>query len=295
MPPPRPLVPLLAALLLAVPALVGLAPTSAVAADSAFPSPAVSWLQLRGGIVPIPRVDRPYRLPSAYNRLPDPLFADTGLWRRPPSPPPVVGLRMGAATWDRSSSAWFLPVSGMVVRLTAQRQLHRLLDGIDSLDVDLQTARGLLVARTGDDRIILRRMGEASHVGRTLLSGGGFFEPRLSPNGRRVLVSQSHAEGGRMWVVELDGRKRDVGQGYGPTWMPGSDSLVFSRVEGRSQRIRAAELWHLNLATSAERPLTATADIAEVEPTVSDDGHWLAYADARNGDLCVAAWPRQGR
>lgn len=272
-----------------------LLPAAAQSNPRAESGPAVDWLQLRGGILPLPTVQRPHRLPDALRRLPDPVFADTGLWRRPPAPPADARLQFGTATWDPSSSAWFLPVSGMVVRLTKERQLHHLLDGVDSLDVHIRTAAGLLVARTGDDRIILRRLGGKPVADRTLLQGPGFFEPRLSPDGRQVLVSQSHAEGGRMWVVDLNGGKRDVGQGYGPVWLPGGEGLVFARVQGRSQQVRAAELWQLTLADGRARQLTATPHVAELEPTVSADGHWLAYADAITGDLCVAAWPRQGR
>ena len=280
---------------------------AAHAGEPAILSPAVDWLQLRGGILPLPTVHAPHRLPGAAAALAtpsvapplfaDPLFADTGLWRRPPAGPEVFGLPVGAAIWDRSSSAWFLPMAGMVVRLTADRQLRRLVDNIDSLDMDIRTAAGLLVARTADDRIILRRLGDGGGADRTLLSGPAFFEPRLSPDGQQVLVSQSHAEGGRMWLVNLDGAKRDVGQGYGPVWMPDGAGLLFARVVGRSQQIRDAELWHLDLNRGVERQLTATPHIAEIEPAVSPDGHWLAYGDAKTGDLCVAAWPKppQGR
>lgn len=281
--------PLLAILLMAT----SLAASPAQGSEAPILQPAVDWLTLRGGIVPLPAVDRPHRMRGG--QMPDPVFADTGLWRRPPAPPADAGLRLGNAIWDRSSSAWFLPVAGMVVRLTAERETRRLFDGVHSLDVDLRTAAGLLVARTADDRIVLRRLGDKQGSDRTLLSGPGFFEPRFSPDGRRVLVSQSDAAGGRMWVVDLQGGKRNVGQGVGPVWLPDNSGLLFARVEGRSQRVRAAELWRISLADGRERQLTATRDIAEIEPAVSADGHWLAYADARTGDLCVARWPRQGR
>jgi Tol biopolymer transport system component len=52
--------------------------------------------------------------------------------------------------------------------------------------------------------------------------------------------------------------------------------------------ITAADLWVIDTQTRTERLLAQTTGVAEIQPTISPDGRWVAFADARNGDGYVA-------
>lgn len=268
---------------------------------------ALSWGELRGGLSPVPSLVSPHRMPIGPEGPIDAFWGPDGLWPRPFALPRAEGPvpARGPAAWDPSSSAFFASLAGLLVRIdrpegAAAERLVALIDGVQGHDLDVRAAVGLAVSREPDDTIVLHRFAGGLPGRRVLLSGPSYFEPRLSPDGTQVLVSQSHPEGGRMVLVQLQPAQgepavRDLGQGYGPNWHPAGDRVIFARVQDRSQRIAAAELWMHQLSDGRQQAITATADIAEIEPAISPDGHFVAYTDALTQQLCVASLPPQSK
>lgn len=236
----------------------------------------------------------PERVATVESRGADPVWTARGLLTAP-----LGGLgglarseKAGPAVYDASVGAWFAMSMGQLVRVDEGERLTVVADGIQGTDVDVRAFSGLAVSREPDDTIVLHRFGPAGTGTTVLMRGEAFFHPRFSPDGRRVLVAESRAGGGHMWVVNLaDGRATDLGQGYGATWHPDGRTVVFSRVVHDSMRIWAADLYAVDVATGAIRLLALTGDRAEVEPAVSPDGRWVAFVDALTGDLLVGRFP----
>jgi Tol biopolymer transport system component len=102
-----------------------------------------------------------------------------------------------------------------------------------------------------------------------------YFNPRLSPDGRRVcfegLVTGLH-------VVDLrSGEHRRLGPGNEPAWAPDSRHIVFALPLDDSERITASELYLADAETGAITPLTATPGRLERRPSVTPDGRELLF------------------
>ncbi len=196
----------------------------------------------------------------------------------------------GFAAWDPSSQAWYASANGALVRLEEDGGLIVLADGVQGIDVDVRVAAGLAVSREPDDEIVLHDL--VASTRRVLLSGPEFFYPHFDPAGQKVLVHESRAAGGRVWLIELrTGDARVLVQGYGAAWHPEGDRVVFSRNVDDGMRIIAAELWEVNVITGIERRLTETPDLAEVQPAVSPDGTWILFRDALTRTLRGVRYP----
>jgi serine/threonine-protein kinase len=146
-------------------------------------------------------------------------------------------------------------------------------------------------------------------------------DPRLSPNGRRVVVMTSALRDGRLWVYDLQGRPpiplTDEGVGGAAVWSPDNEKIAFtnfgpgfpiysvpSNGTGPSQRILSAagvsqewlasgELLASNrgiratpIAGGAVRDVIA-GDDREFDAALSPDGRWLAYVSDRAGQFEV--------
>jgi len=241
-----------------------------------------------------PTLKNPVKVAMVAWRGADPVWTPLGLYANAPTG--ILGLsgaeHSGPAVYDRSVGAFFAMANGQLVRLDDGDRLFVVAEDVQGTDVDVYALAGLAVSREPDDTIVLHRFGPAGEGKVVLLRGQGFFGPRFSPDGKQVLVAESRAEGGHMWVVAVeDGRARDLGQGYGATWHPDGRTVVFSRIVHDSLRIWSADLYALDVATGAERILAITADRAEIEPAVSPDGRFVAFVDALTGDLLVAMFP----
>jgi hypothetical protein len=250
----------------------------------------------------LPDIASPIRLRAGCGRLGRSLWTAQGLWQRAPGTLPALAgtARSGAPSWDPQSRAFFASAEGTVVELAAGGALRVLLDGVQGLDLDVRARRGLAVSREPDHRIVLHRTAAAARRDRaaaqqTLLSGERFFAPRFSPDGSRLLVAESRAEGGRIWLLELDGRATELGQGYDASWHPDGKEVVFARIEHDGSRLTAGDLFAIEVATRRVRCLARTPGLIEVEPVVSPDGRWLAFQDARGGDLYLARYPARAR
>jgi hypothetical protein len=241
-------------------------------------------------------LQRPHRIRVAAAKL-DPVWTADGLFALPPTGLRglALALHAGPAVFDPSAHAWFASAMGAIVRVEADGSLPVVAPSVQGLDVDVRAAAGVAVSREPDDTIVLHRFGKAGSGKTVLVRGGAFFEPRFSPDGSTVLLAESQPAGGHFWVVDTAGQARDLGQGYGAVWHPDGKRILFMRIEHDGARVTASELWLHDLGTGRQTRLTATPDTAEIEPAVSADGRWLAYADAHTGELCIAAFPKTDR
>ena len=140
----------------------------------------------------------------------------------------------------------------------------------------------------------------ASKVLSRLTSGG--FRPEWTPDGSRVAYLPTDSSRRELWWVPGDGSGPAERLYRSPnariaevTFAPGGDLAVL-RVEG-SRSARDLVLLPLTGDTSAHTttPLVATS-ANEIQPRVSSDGRWLAYASDETGDLevYVRPFPRAG-
>jgi hypothetical protein len=245
---------------------------------------------------------RPLRLPASVRHgAPAPHWSAEGLWRA--APRDLFGLaaaaRPGIAVYDPSSRRWYASASGCLVEVRPDRTLPVLLDNVQGIDVDVRAAAGVAVSREPDHTIVLHRLGAAASAqggGRrvVLLRGSRYFRPRLSPDGTKLLVSESRAGGGHLWRFDLAAADAargavDLGEGSGGAWRPDSRHVIFAAVLHDGHRITDSDLWQVDTMTRTRTLLARTPAVHELEPAISPDGQRLAFVDARTGALMIAA------
>jgi len=248
--------------------------------------------------------------PPAWASLEHPLRLDV---RRSPEGPPVqptwtsdgrllaappMGLwglsrtaQSGVPVWDPGSKAWYASAEGCLVRVEPEGSLTVLLEGVQGTDLDVRANEGLAVSREPDDRIVLWRVGGGPKV---LLSGPQYFAPRFSPDGKKILVSESRGKGGHMLLLDLEGREEDLGPGAFATWSPDGRSLVFVDVMHDGHSILWTTVHRLDLDSRREELLVRTEDPALIGPAISPDGRLVAFRAAQEDAVFVAWLPKAG-
>jgi hypothetical protein len=258
--------------------------------------PALAQTPLSPSTTGTPSLERPLRVQTGNAKLTRPLWSNEGLW--PAVPTALRGLatveRCGFPVYDASSRAWYAAANGALVELRPDGRLPVVIGAaLQGRDIDVRARAGVLVSREPDHTIVLLRWADGEVRQRSvLISGARFFRPRLSPDGSRVLVAESRATGGHLWLLSLDGKATDLGPGYDGAWHPDGVRILFTRVSHDGHRVTAADLWQLELASGRRLQLTRTTDLAEVEPALSPDGRYLAFVDATSGDLYLARFGR---
>lgn len=276
-------------------ALVALAPFAALAQQrgGAHKARAIRWPAADDSGGRRPTLKSPRVMARGGSKLTAPTWTRGCLWTAPPRS--LHGLarveKPGLPAHDAETNAWYASANGCLVRVAADGSLPVLSSGIQGVDVHVRAARGLAVSREPDHRIVLHRFGAGGRGQRTLLRGARFFSPRLSPDGTRILVSESRPGGGRMKMLRLDGRAVDLGPGTDPAWHPDGRRVIFSRVRHDGARLLGADLWQLDVVTRKRTRLAHTGAVAEISPAVSVDGRWVAFVNGRTGDLLVARLP----
>jgi hypothetical protein len=111
-----------------------------------------------------------------------------------------------------------------------------------------------------------------------------FYDPVLSPDGRRVafsgLITGLH-------VMDLDsGELSHLGPGRWPAWHPQRAVLVFERNRDDGHQLTHAELSLWSPALDRPRPLLDHAAHLDRAPCFSPDGRQLAWL--RDGEVWVA-------
>lgn len=216
-----------------------------------------------------------------------PLWNELGLWSSVPRALPGLEKiqRPGIPAYDRTTHAWYASAQGALVRIEGDGRLTVVVDNVQGIDVDVRGALKRAVSREPNDTIVLHDWGSSPASHKVLLAGTGFFGPRFSPDGSTILVRESRATAGHMWTVSLDGTASDWGEGDDPVWHPNGRHIVFDRVTTHDGlTVAASDLWVLDTVSRSVRLLAQTQAIAEVQPAISPDGKWVAYADARTGE-----------
>ena len=116
------------------------------------------------------------------------------------------------------------------------------------------------------------------------------WAPRWAPNGSLVAVLSDERGRDELFVMRPDGTDRrrlnasrdgpeaEVLEGE-PAWAPDGRTLLYStRARGG-----ASQIWSVDVASGAHRPLTGPDD-ASYGPTFSPDGRWIAFVSERDGD-----------
>jgi len=236
-------------------------------------------------LVGVPKI----ALAQPHGSHPDPYWDSDGVRElRPVSLPELANVeKAGIPAYDETSRSWFASANGSLVRVVDEGGLEVVADDVQGIDVDVHFAAGVAVSREPGDKIVLHRFGRGttSHV--VLVAGPGFFHPRFSPGGDSVVVSESRAGGGHIWLLREGAAPKDLGQGYGPCWHPNGKHVMFSRIEHDGDRVLAADLWSVELKTGAVTQITDSAEVAETEPAFSPNGEELAFVDAMTGELRV--------
>lgn len=252
------------------------------------PEPAVfssdTWLS-----GPRPTFQRPHRLRLRDASRVRPAWTHAGLRVTPPVLPKDEGY--GFPIYDPESRSWYATAQGVLVRLEPDGSRIVVLEGMRAIDVDVRAKRRLAVSREPDDTIVLHDWTAREHRRTVLLSGHQFFNPRFSPDGSRILVTESRAEGGRIWMVSRDGAPVDLGQGYGASWHPDGARIVFTRIAHDRHTILSSDVYLLDLATRRESKLAHTETPVALEPVVSLDGKWIAFTDQKKRDAFVVEVP----
>ncbi|MGI5863705.1 MAG: TolB family protein [Myxococcales bacterium] len=245
-----------------------------------------------------PTLEHPMRLgPRGELKAPEPVWTRSGLWATRPNR--LWGLAKsedaGLPVWDPTTNAWYAWSMGALVEVKPDGRLPVLLDPFPSRDFDIRAALGLVVYADPDtQQIVLQRL-DGDRDKRVLLTGN-FFNPRFSPDGKKVVVSESRSQGGHIWLVPLRGdAPRDLGRGNQPSWHPDSQQVFFARFENDGRRHTSSSVFQLDLRAGSPRQLAVSRDPILTRPTISPDGSWIALADEQTGELLLARLPTAER
>ncbi|MFH1810071.1 MAG: hypothetical protein ABIJ09_15095 [Pseudomonadota bacterium] len=228
-----------------------------------------------------------------------PVWTAQGLWQAKPAG--LHGLQAvqdaspaNDPVWDPSSRAWYAYVYGALVRVEPEGSLPVVLESLPGHDFDVRAARGLVVYRDPNrDQLVLQRLGPRG--GRRVLLEGEFYNPRFSPDGTRIAVSQLCDGGGHLWLIESEtGVTRDLGRGYDPAWKPDGTTLLFLRLDDNGHELTASHLYTYMPGSGVTRHLATTRSHLVTRPTFSPDGRWIAFVDDVSGQVMASPLPESG-
>ncbi len=108
--------------------------------------------------------------------------------------------------------------------------------------------------------------------------GAVYRRPRISPDGKRVVVEQSIGDNSSIWIYELNRKVPsrltiDSSDNFWPVWMPDGERIIFS-----SHRRGDSGTLFLMDSTGGE-PQQLTESGFQYSPTISPDGKIIAFHD----------------
>ena len=119
----------------------------------------------------------------------------------------------------------------------------------------------------------------------------GAWGVAVSTDGRSMAWSLGTLAEPELVVYDAEHGRASVGRGAQPSWIPGTDRVVFA-APGEGFQTGAeedfdADLYVFDMQSRQTTRLTETPEIAEMEPTISPNGRDVAFSDWRTGDLLV--------
>ena len=174
-----------------------------------------------------------------------------------------------------------------------------LVDGIFDLSISGQGNRLAFAQASGDFNIYRmevtalpggrRKVGPPASL---IYSTRSESDPRLSPDGRRVVFISNRSGDSNMWVCDADGKNpAQLTDGVfvdTPAWSPDGRLIAFNSLAGGNADISA-----VSADGGAVRRLT-TDPSAETLPSWSPDGGWLYFSSNRTGRPEVWKMPAAG-
>ncbi len=117
-------------------------------------------------------------------------------------------------------------------------------------------------------------------------------DPRLSPDGRKVVFISNRSGKSNLWLADADGKNlAQLTDGYyldTPSWSPDSRLITVSSIVGGN-----ADIYAISADGGVMRRLT-TEPSAETTPSWSPDGFWIYFGSNRTGRTEVWKMPAAG-
>ncbi len=175
--------------------------------------------------------------------------------------------------------------TGAVTRLTAE------IAGNYEPAVSPDGAQIIFVSSRDHQAEVYRMAPDGADPTRLPASPRDEWAPRWSPDGSRVTTLSTERGRDELFVMNPDGTARrrlnatredggtaEVLEGE-PAWSPDGRALAYLT----RARSGATQIWTVDVASGAHRPLTGPDD-ASYGPTFSPDGRWIAFVSERDGD-----------
>ena len=191
----------------------------------------------------------------------------------------------GAWLWQRGGSAR-APIQATFTRLTDQ-------EGRESFPSLSPDGSLVVYAKTvgGRSHLFLQEVGKGAPRDLSAATTADDTEPACSPDGRQIAF-RSERQGGGIFVMGIAGgsARRLLPFGYNPAWSPDGREIALATegVEDPGSRQTNSDLWRVEVATGAKRPVVVGADA--VQPSWSPHGRRIAYWGLPPGSAERVLW-----